>query len=151
MTVSKYLIIQYIIRLLLNKDKIEWNTSKLRAPEHIISVTGQTAPDLYELIIREGAKPDQELNNDGAHALLLVSSHLEDMRLVDYFGQFGSEMNDADFDGSNGFLYACKGGNVGFLNLLLEDGLSVETKSRKGQNAAHFAKYVHSMYQKHQI
>ena len=103
------------------------------------AVTGQTEPDLYDLIIREGAKPDQELNNDGAHALLLVSSHLEDMRLVDYFGQFGLEMNDADFDGSNGFLYACKGGNVGFLNLLLEDGLSVESKSRKGQNAAHFA------------
>lgn len=103
------------------------------------AVTGQTDAVLYDLIINEGAKPDQEVNYDGANALLLVSSHLEDMALVEYFGQFGLEMNDTDSDGSNGFLYACKGGNIEFLNLLIEQGMSSQFQNSKGQTAAHFA------------
>ena len=103
------------------------------------AVTGQTDAVLYDLIINEGAKPDQEVNYDGANALLLVSSHLKDMALVEYFGQFGLEMNDTDSDGSNGFLYACKGGNIEFLNLLIEQGMSSQFQNSKGQNAAHFA------------
>ena len=103
------------------------------------AVTGQMDPVLYDLIIGEGADPDQEVNYDGANALLLVSSHLKDMALVEYFGQFGLEMNDTDSDGSNGFLYACKGGNVEFLNLLIEQGMSSQFQNSKGQTAAHFA------------
>lgn len=103
------------------------------------AVTGQTDAVLYDLIINEGAKPDQEVNYDGANALLLVSSHLKDVALVEYFGQFGLEMNDTDLDGSNGFLYACKGGNIEFLNLLIEQGMSSQFQNSKGQTAAHFA------------
>ena len=103
------------------------------------AVTGQTDTVLYDLIIDEGAKPDQEVNYDGANALLLVSSHLVDMALVEYFGQFGLEMNDTDSDGSNGFFYACKGGNIGFLNLLIEEGMSAQFENSKGQTAGHFA------------
>ena len=103
------------------------------------AVTGQKNIDLYEYLVEHGANPMLEVNQEGAHALLLLAPFIDDHDLIEYFSAFGLTLNDTDSNGSNGFLYACKGGNVTFLKSLVSMGMSPSLQNDGGQNAAHFA------------
>jgi ankyrin repeat protein len=103
------------------------------------AVTGQTNPELYDYLIEQGSDPKTEFNSNGAQALLLLAPFISDDEMVDYFAKFGLSMNDTDKDGSNGFLYACKGGNIDYLKSLVQSGMEATIRNGEGQSAAHFA------------
>ena len=103
------------------------------------AVTGQMDTDVYDFIINHGGSPDRERNADGAHALLLVAPFITNDDMPTYFEPFGLSMEDVDKDASNGWLYACKGGQVKMLRALLDQGMDAKYVNALGENAAHFA------------
>ena len=103
------------------------------------AVTGQTNLELYEYLVSQGANPATERNNDGAHALHLLAPFVQDTALPNYFEAFGLSLKDVDQNGSNGWLYASKGGNVDVMRDLLNQGMDANFTNQKGENAAHFA------------
>ncbi|AUC84458.1 hypothetical protein CW731_03695 [Polaribacter sp. ALD11] len=94
---------------------------------------GQLNLELYKYSFEIGADITKEKNHDGANALLLVASHLEDFKLIKYLITKGASLNDKDTNGNGLFEYAAKGGNTKFLKTLLEKGVN------KGDNAMLFA------------
>ncbi|WP_299522996.1 ankyrin repeat domain-containing protein [Winogradskyella sp.] len=103
------------------------------------AVTGQTNTKLYDFIFDHGADASKESNHDGANALLLVAPFLEDFWLNNYFTSKGIDIKSTDNNGNGIFNYAAKGGNVQFLNLLIEKGLPYKNLNSKGGNAVIFA------------
>lgn len=103
------------------------------------AVTGQTNAALYDYILSQGGDPSVERNHDGAHALHLVAPFLTDEEMIAYFEPHGLSLTDTDDEGSNGWLYACKGGRVEMLKSLLEKGMDANYVNAVGENAAHSA------------
>ena len=103
------------------------------------AVTGQTNKELYQYLKQHGADPFNELNHDGAHALLLLAPFLRDWDLVMYFEESGLSLSDKDKNGASGFLYACKGGNVEFLRELVAEGMFEDSVDNLARNGAHYA------------
>ena len=103
------------------------------------AVTGQTNKELYQYLKQHGADPFNELNHDGAHALLLLAPFLQDWDLVMYFEESGLSLADKDKNGASGFLYACKGGNVEFLRELVAEGMFEDSVDNLARNGAHYA------------
>lgn len=103
------------------------------------AVTGQTNVALYDYILTQGGAPSVERNYDGAHALHLVAPFITDEKMIDYFDPHGLSLTDTDDKGSNGWLYACKGGRIEILEWLLEKGMDANYVNSVGENAAHFA------------
>jgi len=95
--------------------------------------TGQTNLDIYKYAIKIGADVTKEKNHDGANALLLIASHLQDFKIVDFFISKGASLKDKDANGNGLFEYAAKGGNPKFLSSLLVKGID------DGNNAILFA------------
>ncbi|MEM7380694.1 MAG: ankyrin repeat domain-containing protein [Bacteroidota bacterium] len=103
------------------------------------ATTGQINTDLYDFVIKHGAKVTEEKNRDGANALLLVASFVQDYALVDYFLAKGIDLMAEDNNGNGIFHYAAKRGNKDLLNKLIEQGVPYNKPSKVGENAFIFA------------
>ena len=103
------------------------------------AVTGNKQKDIYDLIIENGANPSEEVNRDGANALLLLLPFLDTNEFVDYFQNNGLKITDKDKYGATALLYAAKGGNTKLIEWLVSEGLNLNITDDKGQNAAHYA------------
>ncbi|TXE16905.1 ankyrin repeat domain-containing protein [Psychroserpens burtonensis] len=95
--------------------------------------------ELYEFLVKHGAQFSEEKNHDGANALLLVASSLNDFKLVEYFTSNGIDLNTTDNFGNGIFNYAAKGGNTKMLDRLIEKGISHKGLNKNGGNAMLFA------------
>ena len=103
------------------------------------AVTGQTNEALYQYLEEQGADPANEVNHDGARAMLLLAPFLRDWDMVRHFETLGLSLLDKDKNGASGFLYACKGGNVEFLRRLVAKGMDVDSIDNLGRNGVHYA------------
>nr|WP_297917126.1 ankyrin repeat domain-containing protein [uncultured Allomuricauda sp.] len=99
------------------------------------AVTGQTNTALYDFILSHGAKPTEDMNREGANALLLVAPFAKDFAIFDYFQKLGLSINDVDKEGNGIFEYAAKGGNVAILQKLVDKGISFKTGEESSGNA----------------
>tara|TARA_B100000809_G_scaffold256977_1_gene297793 strand:+ start:1671 stop:3170 length:1500 start_codon:yes stop_codon:yes gene_type:complete len=95
--------------------------------------------ELYQFLVKHGAQFSKEKNHDGANALLLVASSLNDFKLVDYFASNGIDLNTIDNSGNGIFTYAAKGGNIKMLDKLIKKGISHKGLNKNGGNAMLFA------------
>ncbi|NAS11229.1 ankyrin repeat domain-containing protein [Flavobacteriaceae bacterium R33] len=101
--------------------------------------TGQINPELYDFVIKHGARVTEEKNRDGANALLLVAPFVQDYALVDYFVEKGIDLKSEDSNGNGIFHYAAKRGNTDLLNKLIDHGVPHNKLSKSGENAFIFA------------
>ncbi|MFC5048618.1 ankyrin repeat domain-containing protein [Aquimarina hainanensis] len=99
------------------------------------AVTGQTDKKIYEYCIAQGADVVNEVNKDGANALLLILPHLNDFDLVTYFTKKGLDLYGEDTLGNNAFNYAAKKANIPILEQLKKKGISHNGKNEEGGNA----------------
>ncbi len=103
------------------------------------AVTGQQDQAVYEFLINNGAQPLQEKSRDGAHALLLLLPHLQNVDLINFLESYGLQLKDLDKNGSGAFHYAAKGGHQKMLDWLQKEGLDPSQLNRNLENAQHFA------------
>lgn len=94
---------------------------------------GQTNIKMYDYLINMTANIKTDKNHKGANVLLLVAPYLKNYNLVKYLLTKGASLNDKDTDGNGLFEYATKGGNIPFLNILIDKGIDT------GKNAMLFA------------
>ncbi|SHJ39969.1 ankyrin repeat domain-containing protein [Aquimarina spongiae] len=103
------------------------------------AVTGQLNTNLYDFCIQHGARIDQEKNNDGASALLLVAPFITDYSLIDYFTAKGIDLHSTDNSGNGIFNYASKKGNTKLLDYLIRKGVTFKGLNKENGNAMLFA------------
>ncbi len=97
--------------------------------------TGQKNKKIYEFLMTHGANPALEKNHSGANALLLVAPFLNNFELLDYLVSIGLSTDSVDNDGNGVFNYAAKGGNISFLQQLIDKGYAYKTATKNGGNA----------------
>lgn len=100
---------------------------------------GQMNTEVYDLLTSNGADILSEENKEGANALLLISSFLQNEKDLAYFTDKGLDINSTDDNGNGIFNYATKKGNIAFLKLLVEKGMDYKTLNNNGGNAFLFA------------
>lgn len=86
------------------------------------AATGQQNKEIYELCAANGVAVNAT-NENGASALLLLSSGLKDFKMLDYFAKMGMRIDSKDKDGNNIFVYAARGGNIPLMNELIKRGI----------------------------
>lgn len=97
--------------------------------------SGQQNTEVYELCIKNGANLKNDLNPDGANALLLSVPYDNDFKLITFFASKGLDIKSTDANGNDAFNYVAKTGNTDLMNKLSEKGV-------KGNNQAYvFAAY----------
>ena len=99
------------------------------------AVTGQTNTALYDFILATGAQPNEDINRDGANALLLVAPFAKDFEIFDYFVAKGLSMQDVDAGGNGVFEYAARGGNTELLQKLIDKGIAYKQGNEGEGNA----------------
>jgi ankyrin repeat protein len=99
------------------------------------ATTGQLNTELYDFCIENGSDPSKEKNHSGANALLLVTPHIKDISLINYFTSKGIDMKTTDSNGNGIFNYAAKAGNIPLMNYLLKQGISYKKLNKQGENA----------------
>ncbi|RNC80237.1 MAG: ankyrin repeat domain-containing protein [Winogradskyella sp.] len=99
------------------------------------ATTGQLNAKLYDFIFKHGADITKEKSHNGANALLLVAPFLNNFELVDYFISKGADLNTTDNNGNGIFNYAAKGGNLDFLQQLINKGITYKKSNNVGGNA----------------
>jgi len=100
--------------------------------------TGQIDTALFDLCLENGAQL-LAVDHRGANALLLSAPYQKDGRLIDYFTARGLKLSSVDRDGNGLFNYAAKGGNLEYLQFLIDKGLPYNTLNNAGGNAVLFA------------
>ncbi len=103
------------------------------------AATGNQEQKIYDFIIDHGSKPRNEVNRDGANALLLLIPFLKTTEFIDYFKNFGLSIHDKDKNGASSLMYAVKGQNFPMIQFLIDSGLDLNEKDKKNQNAVHYA------------
>jgi ankyrin repeat protein len=99
------------------------------------ATTGQLNTELYDFCIENGSDPSKEKNHSGANALLLVTPHIKDISLINYFTSKGIDMKTTDNNGNGIFNYAAKAGNIPLMKYLLKQGISYKKLNKQGENA----------------
>ena len=100
--------------------------------------TGQLNTKLYELLLNNGANIS-DLDPRGASALLLSSPYTHDFRLFDFFVSKEADPTFTDAAGNGLFNYAAKGGDLVFLQQLIDRGFNYLNLNKYGGNAVMFA------------
>ncbi len=99
------------------------------------ATTGQLNTKLYDFCIKNGADITKEKNLDGANPLLLVTPHIKDFSLINYFTSKGIDMKTTDSNGNGIFNYAAKAGNIPLMEYLLKQGITYKKLNKQGENA----------------
>lgn len=84
------------------------------------AANGQANTKVYDLCIANGANIKNDLDHNGANALLLVAPHDKDFTLINYFISKGGDLKSVDANGNSAFNYAAKTGNIAFLKALIQ-------------------------------
>lgn len=108
-------------------------------PVTFAASTGQKNTAVYDLFENQGAILQEERNDDGVNALLLIAPYLENETELNYFLNKGFHLNDTDPKGNNIFNYAAKKGNKTFLNMLIKKGVNPNLTNKEGGNALLYA------------
>ncbi len=108
-------------------------------PVTFAAAAGQKNTTVYNLFEKNGAVLNQEKNEDGVNALLLIAPYLENEKELAYFISKGFNLNDKDPKGNNIFNYAAKKGNIEFLKMLVEKGVDPKITNQEGGNAILYA------------
>ncbi|OOQ57298.1 ankyrin repeat domain-containing protein [Mucilaginibacter pedocola] len=92
-------------------------------PVLFAAATGQLNTKVYDSFIAHGVDLKEEINGDGANALLLGISGDKDFALTNYFISKGLSLNSTDKAGNNAFSYAAKSGDINKLKGLIQKGI----------------------------
>ena len=131
-------LMKYLLKLGAKTDIIDSHGYSLM---NFGAVTGQLNTELYEFCFENGAKIEEQRNNDGANPLLLVSPFMNDEKLINYFAEKGIDVNETDNNGNGIFNYSAKRGNQKIMNLLIEMGINYQQNPVNNSNAMIFASY----------
>ena len=93
---------------------------------------------VYSLLLNTGTSV-MDATREGATALHLLISRLEDTELLEYFQRKGLPIEATDKAGNNLFNYAARRGNLPMMNTLIEMGLDYAGLNEEGGNAMMFA------------
>lgn len=103
------------------------------------AIAGKLDTAIYDFCIAQGININEDKNNDGANALLLIVPFLKDAKLIDYFVSKGLALDSTDDDGNGIFNYASKKGNTEIMDLLIKMGVPYKKASKGNSNAMIFA------------
>lgn len=117
---------------------------------------GKTNLKIYELCLENGAKLNEQKNDDGANPLLLLAPYIKSLKTLEFFTSRGLNVNEVDNDGNNLFTYAAKGGNYLIMNYALSNKLNPKVNKgmamifagkgiRKLKNDINLYKYLDSI------
>lgn len=95
---------------------------------------GQTNPELYDLLLANGAKIT-ETTPKGANAILKLVGGAKDLKDLSYFLEKGLDLNHTDKDGQNAIDYAARSGNKAIIAQLIKKGVSYKDTNTDGSNA----------------
>lgn len=117
------------------------------------ATTGQRNTEVYDLIIRNGAKLKTEKNHDGANTLLIGVMADSNFALTQYLESKGLSIRDKDAAGYTAFDYAAKSGNIPMMKKLREKGvgfskdvmLLASQGTRRGGNSLEVFQYLESV------
>lgn len=85
--------------------------------------SGQQNTKVYEICLANGADLKNDLNQDGANALLLAAPNDKDGKLTKYFVSKGLDINSTDYNGNGVFNYVARTGHIKALKKLLKKGI----------------------------
>ncbi|CAM1352959.1 ankyrin repeat domain-containing protein [Tenacibaculum insulae] len=125
-------LVKYLIN---NGARLDLRDSHNFSPLTFAAVAGQKNTKIYELFIKNGIDIKNDLDEHSANALLLITPHLKDFTLVDYFTSKGLSLNSVDNDGNGIFNYVAKSGNKNMLDLLIKKGVTYKNLNKNGGNA----------------
>jgi len=101
---------------------------------------GQTSPELYELLLKNGASM-METNPKGTNVLHQLIGKSKSLKDLDYFIKKGLDLNSIDKVGRNAIDYAAKTGNKIIIEQLIEKGVAYKDTNSDGSNAILMAAY----------
>lgn len=119
--------------LLKNGAKTDVRDSHQYTPLLFAAVRGNTNPEIYDLLLKNGANI-KDTNDSGANVLLLVIPHLKDLKEADYFVKKGLSLSTVDADGNNAIFYAARNGNENIINQLIKKKINPKAINKKGEN-----------------
>ncbi len=128
-------LIQFLIDEGSQKDIIDDHGYNLMT---FAAVGGQSNPEVYDLLLKNGAKAD-DANREGANALLLLAPRLQDDALIKYFQDKGLDIASTDHEGNGMFNYAARMGNIEMMDKFIKMGLAYKNLNKVGGNAMIFA------------
>lgn len=100
---------------------------------------GHTNPELFDALSNAGANIVEEVDLEGANALLLVAPHVKSMDEFQYFVSKGLSLNSTNDLGYNVFDYAAKSGNISIMDQLIAVGIDPFGPRKDNGNAMHMA------------
>ncbi len=100
---------------------------------------GNYSKELFDAFRRKGVNIIDQKNEDGADLLLLAAPHLNDMRDLELFTDYGFDIMTKDNQGNGIFNYATKKGNIDLLNGLVNAGVDYKDLNNENGNAFLFA------------
>ncbi|MFD2822647.1 ankyrin repeat domain-containing protein [Lacinutrix iliipiscaria] len=109
--------------LLKNGAKTDLTDDKGNTILNFAASTGQQNTKVYDLCIANGADLKNDVNPDGANALLLAAPYDVNFKLIDYFTSKGLDINSVDANNNGIFNYVARTGNIELLNSLLKKGV----------------------------
>ncbi len=125
-------LVNYLIN---NKARLDLKDSHHFSPVTFAAATGQTNTKIYNLFIKNGIDIKNDVDENGANALLLLIPHLKDFTLVKYFTSKGLDVKSIDNNGNGVFNYTAQKGNKAMLELLIEKRFPYKQLNKNGGNA----------------
>ena len=115
--------------------------------------SGQQNTAVYDLCLENGANLEEDLNHNGANALLLVAPSDKDFKLINYFTSKGLDIKSTDANGDGIFNYVARTGNIELLNKLIDKGVEGNNNAfifasqgtRGKTNGIEFFKYLENL------
>ncbi|KJD31085.1 hypothetical protein PK35_16525 [Tamlana nanhaiensis] len=119
-------LVEYLIK---NGAKTDVRDDHDYTPLNFAANAGNTNLKVYDLLIANGANLKEDVNHDGANALLIAISKDKDFKLTEYFESKGLSIDSKDMHGNGAFNYVARTGNIDLMNTLIKKGV-------KGNNQA---------------
>ena len=151
--------IELMKHLIINNARMDLKDSHGFTVANFAAATGITNTEIYDLCIENGIDIANDIDKNGANALLLVSGYLNDFKIINYFVSKGLKLQSKDKYNNGIFNYVAKKGNINLLKKLVakkfkvkglnkkkENALFLATKgSRKGYNSLEYFKYLENI------
>jgi ankyrin repeat protein len=119
-----------VMAYLLSKGaKVDVQDSHGTTPLLFAAGSSQQNTKVYDLLLAHGDNLKNNVNPDGANALLLAISNDKDFTLTNYFVSKGLDIKSIDANGNNAFAYAARSGNIEQLKAILAKGVHVSPQA----------------------
>lgn len=130
---------QVVEKLLKDGASVSALDSHGNTPLTFAANSGQMDTAVYDTFIKYGVNLSEEVNEDGANALLLLAPYITKEETFSYFTDHNLDLHSVDDNGNGIFNYAAKKGNINVLKLLVEKGVDYKSLNNLGGNAFLFA------------